>query len=161
MKKKILLFIVIALVAIQFIRPTKNIAATTDQTNHIASHYTVPQDVKVILEKACNDCHSNTTVYPWYNNFQPVAWFLANHINDAKKHLNFDEFGTYKPKKQDHKMEEVMEMVKEKEMPLESYIWLHKNADLTRDERIAITNWAADVRKEVTEKTGFVPEVKK
>ena len=161
MKKKILLFIVIVLVAIQFIRPTKNITTTADQPNYIGNHYTVPQNVKTIIDKACMDCHSNNTVYPWYNNFQPVAWWLSKHINDGKKKWNFDEFATYKPKRQDHKMEEVIEMVKEKEMPLESYIWLHKTADLTNDERVAITNWAAEVRKEITEKTGFVPEVKK
>ncbi len=159
MKKKILLFVIIVLVAIQFIRPAKN-NTTTPQLNYIGNHYTVPQNVKTIIDKACMNCHSNNTIYPWYNNFQPVAWWLATHINDGKKKWNFDEFGTYKPKKQDHKMEEVIEMVKEKEMPLKSYIWLHGNADLSQEERISITNWAAAVRVEITSKTGFVAEKK-
>ncbi len=160
MKKKIFLIVGILLIAIQFIRPVKNIA-TSDQPNNIGNHYTVPQDVKTIVEKACMDCHSNNTVYPWYTNIQPVGWWLAKHVNDGKKKWNFDEFGTYKPKKQDHKMEEVIEMVKEKEMPLKSYTWLHENADLTQEERIALTNWATAVRVEITAKTGFVSEVKK
>lgn len=157
MKKKILLIAGILLIAIQFIRPVKNIE-TTDQPNYIGNHYTVPQDVKTIIDKACMDCHSNNTVYLWYNNVQPVAWWLAKHINDGKKQWNFDEFGTYTPKKQDHKMEEVIEMVKEKEMPLKSYIWLHGNADLSQEERISIINWATAIRVEITAKTGFVAE---
>ena len=161
MIKKIALALLFLLIVIQFIRPEKNNSKNAVQENNIGNHYTVPESVKIILEQSCMDCHGNNSTYPWYNNIQPVAWWLSSHINDGKKHMNFDEFGTYKPKKQDHKMEEVIEMVKEKEMPLKSYTWLHDRANITDEQRTILINWAKETRSEITAKTGFVPEVKK
>ena len=118
--KKIILGIAVLLVVIQFFRPEKN-SSSTPSTNNIAKKYNTSNEVKVILDKACNDCHSNNTKYPWYSNFQPVAWWLDHHVDEGKGEINFDEFLTYPPKKARHKMEEVNEMVKEGEMPLNSY----------------------------------------
>jgi hypothetical protein len=97
-----------------------------------------------MLEVACNDCHSNKTRYPWYSNVQPVAWWLAGHVNDGKRHLNFSEFTKRKIAVQNHKFEEIVEMVKEHEMPLSSYTFAgtHPDAELTDEQRVAITDWA-------------------
>jgi len=93
---------------------------------------------------ACNDCHSNKTMYPWYANIQPFAWFLNDHVVDGKKHFNISTFTKLPIAVQNHKLEETIEMVKEKEMPLESYTYLglHKEANLTDAQRDAIVNWA-------------------
>jgi Haem-binding domain len=142
--KKIMLVLLVALIAIQFFRPKKN-KADGPQPNYIGNVYNIPADVKPILAKACNDCHSNNTRYPWYSNFQPVLWWLNDHILDGKKHINYDEY-THKPLRyQYHKMEETIEMVKEGEMPLNSYTWVHKDAKLTAEEKAKITNWAQSV----------------
>src|ERR1700749_4414155 len=117
MKKKILIVVIILLAAIQFIRPARNLSATVS-SNDISKFYHVPANVSDILQRSCNDCHSNNTVYPWYSNIQPVGWWLQNHINEGKKELNLSEFGAYTPKRQDHKMEEFIEMVEKDEMPL-------------------------------------------
>lgn len=159
MVKKILLVLLAALVIIQFFRPDKNIA-TGEQPNTLAKAYSVPSEVKSLLEVACNDCHSNNTRYPWYNNIQPVAWWLNGHVKEGKEHLNFDEFLAYPPKRQDHKMEEVIEMVEKSEMPLRSYTWTHKDARLTTDQVKLILDWARQVRTEISAKTGFTPEKK-
>ncbi len=161
MIKKIAIAVGVLLVLIQFIRPAKNSSENSVQSNNIGIHYTVLDGVKQILEQACMDCHGNNSTYPWYNNIQPVAWWLSWDINHGKEHLNFDEFGTYTAKKQDHKMEELIEMVKEKEMPLKSYTWLHDRAKITDEQRTILINWAKEIRSEITAKTGFVPEVKK
>jgi hypothetical protein len=76
---------------IQFFHPQKNISKGT-QANYIGNKYNVPDDVKHILAKACNDCHSNNTRYPWYSKIQPVDWWLHKHIVEGKKGLNFDEY---------------------------------------------------------------------
>jgi len=159
MKKKIFLVILALLVIIQFIRPAKNISSSMSP-NDISKHYTVSEDVNQILKKACNDCHSNNTIYPWYTNVQPVGWWMAKHVKDGKKHLDFSEFAGYTPKKQHHKLEEVVEMVKEKEMPLNSYTWMHKTAKLTDQERILLVNWAEILRKEIASKHDVSEEKK-
>jgi DNA replicative helicase MCM subunit Mcm2 (Cdc46/Mcm family) len=151
MLKKILLVLLAAFIVIQFIHPKKN-TAEGPQPNYIGNAYTVPGDVKSILAKACNDCHSNNTVYPWYAKIQPVDWWLTNHVNDGKKHINFDEYTHKSLRYQYHKMEETIEMVKEGEMPLESYTWVHKDAKLTDEEKIKLTGWAESVMKDMESK---------
>lgn len=142
MLKKIALGVVVVLIAIQFIKPERNLS--DDQTLAISKKYNVPADVQKVLDVACNDCHSNKTTYPWYANYQPVAWFLNHHVEDGKKHLNFSTFLKLPIAVQNHKLEETIEEVKEKGMPLESYTYfgLHKEANLTDAQRQLIIDWA-------------------
>jgi hypothetical protein len=144
MLKKILWVLVIAFIVIQFFRPTKNIS-TAEQTNSFFTAYQTPADVKSILDKACLDCHSNNTSYPWYANLQPVAWFLDRHVRDGKKELNFDEYTNRNLRFQYHKMEEVVEQVEDGKMPLNSYIMIHRDAKLTDAEKQKLIDWANSV----------------
>ena len=141
--KKLLLSLLALLVIIQFFRPAKNVGG--DRTHDISTAYAVPENISILFDKACNDCHSNTTRYPWYSNIQPFAWWMAGHVNDGKSHLNLSEFTTRRIAGQNHKLEEIIETVKEHEMPLPSYTWigLHPEANLSDEERLAIENWAA------------------
>ena len=151
MAKKILVFIAIALVLIQFIHPKKNNSEGI-QAHYIGSSFQVPEKVKEILDKACNDCHSNNTNYPWYTRIQPIHWWLNHHIQEGKGHLNFDEYTNRNLRFQYHKMEELDEQVSEGEMPLTSYTWAHKEAILTEAEKKELLNWAAAIRKTMEEK---------
>ena len=151
MGKKIALIAVILLVLIQFFQPEKNISESA-QTASIGLHYDVPEEVGGILKKACLDCHSNNTRYPWYSRVQPVAWYLSYHVNDGKEELNFDEFSLYQLKKQDHKLKEVVETVQQGEMPLESYTLIHREAALSPEERQLLIRWAKNLRMKVRQK---------
>lgn len=150
------------IVVIQFIKTDNNISAG-EQKNALTTKYIVPDTVAAILDVACKDCHSNNTKYPWYNAVQPISWWLNDHINDGKKHLNFDEFTTYTLKRQDHKLEELIESQEEGWMPLNSYTWLHKNAELTKSQKKTVINWAIQIRKEIQANPEFqeiIPESK-
>jgi hypothetical protein len=140
MIKKILIALLIAFIILQFFHPKKN-KAEGAQPNYVGNKYAVPEDVKTILKKACNDCHSNNTYYPWYAKIQPVHWWLDKHIKDGKKHLNYDEYTSRPLRYQYKKMEETIEMVKEGEMPLKSYLWIHKDAKLSADEKNKLMSW--------------------
>lgn len=142
MKKKIILALITLLVVIQFFRPAKNLS--DDRTHDISTKYALTEEVSYILKVACNDCHSNKTVYPWYAEVQPVAWWLNYHVTDGKRHLNFSNFTSRPIAIQNHKLEETIEMVKEGEMPLPSYTWLglHSNANLTQAQRETLVKWA-------------------
>lgn len=157
MKKKILWALLIIIVVIQFIRPEKNKAATVS-ANDISQHYEVPTEVDKILSRACKDCHSNNTNYPWYSNIQPVGWWLANHVKDGKKELNFSEFATYDPKRRHHKLEEVIEEVKENHMPLDSYLWIHDEAKLSADEKKTLLLWASVLADQIAAKHNITKE---
>ncbi len=140
MLKKIIYVLIAVLVIIQFIKPTRNISAGP-YPNDISTKFAMSDNVSSALKTACYDCHSNNTVYPWYANVQPVAWWLQHHVNDGKRHLNFNEFATYNAKKQRKKLEEISESVTEGWMPLGSYTWIHKNAILTAEQKDAIKKW--------------------
>jgi hypothetical protein len=151
MLKKILkrtgLVLLLAFIVIQFFRPAKNRATGPESyAKDITQVHQVPDDVQAIFKKACNDCHSNNTEYPWYNNIQPVAWWLAGHVNDGKKELNFSEFAGYSLRRQYNKLEKINSEVKEGGMPLPSYTWIHGNAKLNETEKLAIANWTTSIR---------------
>jgi len=151
MLKKILLFLLIALIIIQFIHPEKN-KADGAQPDFIGTVFAVPEKVNLILAKACNDCHSNKPNYPWYCNIQPVHWWMNNHIMEAKKELNFDEYKNRSLRFQYHKMEEIVEQVKEGDMPLFSYTLIHRDAKLTQAEKNELINWADGIRESLKAK---------
>ncbi|HRR07229.1 MAG TPA: heme-binding domain-containing protein [Rhodothermales bacterium] len=144
MAKKVTAGILTILVVIQFIRPTKN--DTGDETKSISTQFPVPANVQVILKRACNDCHSNKTVYPWYSNIQPLGWWLNDHVNEGKRELNFSAFASYRPAKQFHKLEEISKVLKKGEMPLDSYTWIHKDAVLGNAKKKALMDWAESLR---------------
>ncbi len=153
MLRKILVFLLIVLIIIQFIHPEKNIN-TGPQPNALAKAYPVPAEVDTILKHACYDCHSNNTSYPWYSNVQPSAWFLAKHVKDGKRHFNFDEFMSYTKERQDHKLKEFVEMVEEGDMPLSSYTWLHEDARLTPEQRKMLSDWAKELKTKIAQQPG-------
>ena len=139
--KKIGLILLLALIVIQFVRPTRNESKAVLATD-IRQVTSVPPNVQNLLSRSCYDCHSNNTRYPWYMNIQPVAWYLADHVKEGKRELNFSEFGSYTSKKQRHKLEEISKEVQEGEMPLSSYTLIHGDAKLSDAERTIITTWA-------------------
>ena len=142
MFKKILITLLALFLIIQLFRPEKN--NSNDLTNAITIKYEVPEEVAVILKNACNDCHTNNTVYPWYANIQPAAWWLEEHVVDGKRHLNLSDFINLPIAVQNHKFEEIVEVIDENEMPLESYTYLglHQEANLTSAEKDIIKGWA-------------------
>jgi hypothetical protein len=139
--KKVLIAIGIALIAIQFIHPAAN-KSDHELATDISKTVTIPGNVQAILKNACYDCHSNNTVYPLYSNFQPMAWFMAGHIKEAKKKLNFSEFGSYSPRRQISKLDGIANSIKDDIMPLSSYKLMHKSANLSADEKALLINWA-------------------
>ena len=145
--KKILWLLIILFALIQFIpRPKKNLSALTSTTS-IGKLYTVPDSVLHILKVACYDCHSNNTYYPWYNSIQPVALFLNDHVANGKKELNFDEFGNYTKRRQKSKLKSIASQVKDNEMPLTSYKLLHGDADLSKEEKQLLFDWANKIKQ--------------
>lgn len=120
--------------------------------NDISKTVVMPVDVQGILKKACYDCHSNNTNYPWYANVQPIHWFMNSHIQSGKKELNFNEFGSYSARRQQNKLRSIESSLKEGKMPLFSYTLIHRNAILTEAEKLLIINWVQSSKDSLTRK---------
>lgn len=135
-------------IVIQFFRPAKNEGEAFGQ-NDITKSVNVPEEIKSILVASCYDCHSNHTDHMWYENFQPVGWWIANHINEGKRELNFSEFNNYKDKRKAHKFEEIGEMVSDGEMPMSSYTLIHGKAKLNEEQKRLLINWASMCHEQI------------
>jgi hypothetical protein len=140
LRNKILLGLGTVLLLGQFYRPAKN-----DSNQHpapVLAKYPASESVSKTLEKACADCHSNNTIYPWYANIQPVRAWLDHHVEEGKQHWNLSNLTNKRIAVQNHKFEEVVEMVESGEMPMKSYTWMHGDAKLTEKEKSDLIAWA-------------------
>jgi hypothetical protein len=151
MFKKILFVLLVLLIIIQFIHPSRNISKG-EQPNNISRAFNVPTEVRTVLDKACMDCHSNNTRYRWYFKIQPLDWWLTHHINEGKQELNFDEYTNKPLRYQYHRMESTVDQIKKDEMPLISYVWVHKDAILTDSEKNVLISWAQGITNEMKAK---------
>jgi len=137
--KKVTLIVLFILIVIQFIQPKKNLSK--DFSNDISMEYQVPETVQKIIQNSCADCHSNYTNYPWYGNIAPISWYVGDHIWEGKEHLNFSDWMLYNKNQKEHIIKDLEEVLETKEMPLDSYLKLHKEAELTADEYELFYNW--------------------
>lgn len=138
--RALLAFALLVFIIIQFFHPPKNDSG--EQTQSIATAFPVPDDVAGILKTACNDCHSNNTIYPWYASVQPVAWWLDDHIKEGKDELNFSAFASYSPRRQYKKFSEIKEQLEEDEMPIAAYAMVHRDAKLNAGQKNVLINWS-------------------
>ena len=108
----------------------------------VESEIPAPPEVRAILERACYDCHSHETQWPWYGYVAPASWLLAYDVREGREHMNFSTWGRYSAKKQAKKREEIPEEVDEGEMPPWFYLPLHPEARLDDADRETLRRWA-------------------
>jgi hypothetical protein len=104
-------------------------------------------EVQALLRRACYDCHSHATVWPWYAWVAPVSWLVAHDVDHARRELDFSRFESYDAAKQRKKLGELAEEVDEQEMPLWYYLLVHPEARLSDAERERLVSWAEAERE--------------
>jgi len=138
--KIIVVVLFVAFIVVQFIRPDMtNPPVVPEQTLEASTQ--LPENVKTILSRSCADCHTNSTVYPWYAQISPFSWFLAEHIKDGRRELNFSEWASFENRRKKRKLEEICEQVETREMPLPSYLWIHWDAKMSDEEIRIVCDW--------------------
>ncbi len=151
MIRKVFLFLLIALILIQFIRPKRNLGSFSGPAD--ISHYvSVPDTVGKILAASCYDCHSNRTIYPWYAEINPIGFWLNDHIEDGKRSVNFSDLSTFPLKKINHRLDDIVEQLDRKEMPLSSYTFIHHYAILSPGQVQLLKDWTATAKNELATK---------
>lgn len=103
-----------------------------------------PADVKAVLRRACYDCHSHETDWPWYAYVAPLSWRVASHVHEGRRELNFSEWAGYPAGRRAKKREQVWDEVREGSMPLGDYLWLHPDAALSDADRAVLRRWATE-----------------
>ena len=105
--------------------------------------------IAAMVDRACSDCHTNQTDWPWYARVAPASWLTARHVREGREELNFSTWGDLAVRRQYSKLGEVIEHVESGEMPLPSYTWAHPKARLSEAERVALIDWAEELRNEL------------
>jgi Haem-binding domain len=141
----------IVFIAIQFFRPVLNKSNQVPDTD-ISKMVPTSDSVLSVLKNSCYDCHSNNTSYSLYSRIQPVGWLMARHIRKGKDELNFSEFGGYSPRRQLSKLNGIANSIRDNIMPLLSYKMMHKNAQLSTNEKALLIYWAQRARDSLSVK---------
>lgn len=136
--KKIALGFVLVFLLAQFMPIDRSTPAIAPNNDFIVMMQP-PSLIADMLKNACYDCHSYESKYPWYSKIAPVSWWVQNHINEAREHLNFSTWVINNEKGE--ALEECAEEVSEGEMPLRSYTWGHPEARLSNTERQQLESW--------------------
>jgi hypothetical protein len=140
--KKVLLALAAFLIAIQFVQPRRTNPPVIP-SKALAAHVMVPDDVQATLMRACGDCHSNRTVWPWYSHVAPLSWMIVDDVNQGRRHMNFQDWEAQESLKQatDHLID-ICKEAREKGMPPFTYRITHKDAQLTLQELNALCSWS-------------------
>jgi hypothetical protein len=144
--KKTLLSVAIVFVFVQFVGPQKNDGDLAKVESFMSDTKPVAA-VQKILETTFFDWHSAKTLYPWYNAITPIDYWLAEHIKEGQKHLNFSKWNQYSLKKKVHKMDELHEEVTKGEMPLKPYTGIHADVNLTVVQGLELATWGKKVQE--------------
>jgi hypothetical protein len=107
----------------------------------VESNVDAPPDVEAILRRACYDCHSNETVWPWYSRVAPVSWLVAHDVHEGRDHVNFSTWNRLSDSDRAHAFEEIGDEIESDGMPLPIYLPLHPEARLTAAEKMAVLAW--------------------
>jgi hypothetical protein len=147
--KWLLIVLALVFVAIQFKRPART-NPPVDESQTIFARTQMPPQVAAIFDRSCRDCHSNKTVWPWYTNFAPISWFIVNHVNEGRKHMNLSEWGRLDRDLQDKKPRQICDEVTDGAMPLSSYTPLHPGSKLSPEDVKTLCDWTNAERQRLS-----------
>jgi hypothetical protein len=128
------------LIVAQLFRPERTNPSTEPQYS-IRNFPGTPPAVLSRLERSCFDCHSNQTRWPWYSGITPINYLIVGDVEEARRHMNFSEWGTMKTFKIQSLLDRISDEVSGRDMPLERYLLLHPDASLSDSDITMISNW--------------------
>jgi hypothetical protein len=102
-----------------------------------------PAEIDALLRRACYDCHSRETAWPWYSRVAPVSWLIVRDVEEGRRELDFSGWDAYDSAQRAKKLRESADEIAEGEMPPWYYRLVHADARLTAAEREALRAWCA------------------
>jgi hypothetical protein len=129
----------------QFVQP-KRTNPPVVPSRSLQAHVQVPSDVLPILNRACGDCHSSQTVWPWYSHLAPLSWIVVDDVNTGRSHINFQDWEAQEsPKEAAEHLSLICKEVRDKGMPPFSYRLLHKDSRLSKQDMDTLCSWSQSV----------------
>jgi hypothetical protein len=110
----------------------------------------VHPETLAIVQRACQNCHSENTKWPWYGHVAPVSWLLARDVQQARAHMNLSQWQNYSRDDRLRLLSAVGSAVRNRAMPPQRYLLLHPEARLDDEERRQIYRWTRNERRRLT-----------
>lgn len=129
------LVLTLGIAAVQLIQPN-TVNPPVNPAKTLWNDRRVDPRVGEILRRACADCHSNETEWPWYSRISPVSWLVARHVSDGRAKLNLSKWDPTPDQ-----LEEIYDSVAKSKMPLPSYFLMHPGARLSQADREVLRAW--------------------
>jgi hypothetical protein len=121
-------------------RPQQNPPVRPEQT--IEAHLPVPAEVASILHRACYDCHSNETRWPWYSRIPPMSFMIHRDVTRARARMNFSEWPTGRERYASSLLLAMCTDLRSGAMPKRGYTFLHPGARLSAEEVNRVCEWS-------------------
>jgi heme-binding protein len=97
-----------------------------------------------VLVRACGNCHSNHTDWPWYSRVPPLSSWIAQHVRKGKESLDFSEWDTYSQRQRQDKLDSICGLISTGRMPPWQYTTMHPEARLTGKDKKAVCRWVTE-----------------
>jgi hypothetical protein len=130
---RVVLILIVLFVIAQFIQPDRSNPPVDAAATFQAVAKPAPE-IATVVERACRDCHTNQTVWPWWAHVTPVSWMVARDVREGRTRLNFSRWDIYSTETSRIRLLEACSMMKAHKMPLPHYVLLHPSAKLTEKE---------------------------
>ena len=125
-------------------------AVRTSSAGQLLAGADADPEVVRILEKSCQNCHSERTGWPWYSYVAPMSWMIENDVQRGRSHLNLSRWDEYDAQKQHELLAELAAVVRNRRMPLPRYLLLHPGAKPSPVEFDRIYQWTRTERRRLT-----------
>lgn len=144
--RRVGLALLVLLIAVQFF-PVDRRNPSADPSKSINVTERLPLTVQTVFRGSCVNCHSYQTRWPWYSYLAPASWIIARDVREGRKKMNFSEWGSYSAEKREQKLEEICEQVTNGDMPDPKYLFFHRRARPTQQQREAVCEWTEASRQ--------------
>ncbi len=119
----------VILVGIQFVRPERT-NPTSDPSASFEAVARPARQTASVVQRACQDCHSNATAWPWYSNLAPASWLVVSDVKEGRARLNLSEWNRLSPEMSQIRLRKMCEEASAGEMPPLQYTLIHRGAKL-------------------------------
>ena len=142
-----------------FVHPFGN-ARVADPGRQLMSSAQIGTPVLDVLQRSCQNCHSEKTTWPAYSHMAPISWLIEKDVQDGRSHWNMSKWDQYSFEDREHILSQIGPMVRNKKMPLPQYLLLHPEAKLSDADAELLYQWSRQERKRLKSETGpVIPKI--
>jgi hypothetical protein len=140
--KRVAIALIVLVVFLQLVQP-KRTNPPVVPSRSLEAHVRVPPQVESVLKRACGNCHSNETVWPWYSHVAPISWLITSDVNEGRSHINFHDWEAQKsPQAAIEHLALICKEVRDGGMPPLTYRMMHKESRLSPGDMSAVCSWS-------------------